>query len=212
MVSEREDQLEELLVKFLKPVDDVPFEIFIRAWFGCRVIKFDPYSNNKLFDLLIEIGTNTCRDTVRSNIVSKRPNEVGNKLEDYVKRAGQNLELDIQQPKGAGYPDLKLRHDNLDVYIEVKSYNQNSVDSAFRSFYLSPPKKPRIDSDGFHIIMSFEVDPVRSGLYYAKGFHLVDAYGLDCSMKFEAYSSNSVMYSDKQILYSWSRRSEFDRK
>ena len=203
MSNKRVEQLENLLAKFLHPVENVPFEIFIRAWFNYKVIQFDPENNSILFELLKTLGKNTCLKTTESNILSNRPNEVGNKIEDYVIFAGQHLELDIRKPKGSGYPDLKFQYNCIDTYIEVKSYHQNSVDSKFRSFYLSPPKRPRIDSDGFHIIMGFEIEKIDSNHYCAKGFHLADAYGLNCSMKFEAQSSNVEVYSEKQVLYSW---------
>ena len=208
MTSEREEKLEKILAQFIQPINDVPLEIFIRAWFKYKVFHFDPETNATLFEILKILGENTCESSINSPIKSNRPNEVGNKLEDYVKNAGKRLKLDVDKPSGFGYPDLKLMYNNTTTYIEVKSYNQNSINSSFRSFYLSPPKRPKINSDGFHLIFGFEVESVESGFYCATGFHIADAYGLSCSMKFEAQSNNAIMYSENQVLYSWNRSSD----
>ncbi len=37
MTSEREERLEETLARFIQPINNVPLEIFIRAWFGHKV-------------------------------------------------------------------------------------------------------------------------------------------------------------------------------
>ena len=210
LTSERENQLEQLLARFLEPLGNIPFEIFIRAWFKQKVIKFDPVSDSALFEIIKILGKNTCHLTIESKIISKRPNEVGNVLENYVKQAGEILGLDIEKPKGSGYPDLRLKYRDTVTYIEVKSYNLKSVDSSFRSFYLSPPKRPKIDSSGHHIVIGFEVEEVDNGNYCAKAFHLVDAYGLCCSLKFEAQSNNVLLYSNEQIVYSWDRQRNED--
>ncbi len=173
--------------------------------------KFEPDFDCNLFTLLKLIGINTCKDTWYSNILSNRLKEVGTKLEVYVKNAGQMLALDIDEPKGASYPDLKIRYNNTDIYIKVKSYGQQSEIGQISSTFPSPLGNLSIDSDGFHIIMGFDIEEIESqnpSHYAAKGFHLVDAYGLNCSVKFEANSNNATMYSDPQILYAWNVQSE----
>ncbi len=208
MPSEREERLEGILAQILKRFSYTPFEVFIRSWFSHRVFQFDPEKNEGLFEILKILGERTCASTADSPIESTESDEVGNELRAYVKDAAKLLTLDIDQLNGSGYPDLMLQYNDSTAYIKVKSFDQDSANSKLRSFSVSPSSKARVTSDGFHLIIGFEVEQVQKRQYRATGFHLADAYGLDCSMNVEASSNNAIMYSDKQVLYSWRQSSE----
>ena len=136
-------------------------------------------------------------------ICKKRPNEVGNAIEPFIKDSIAKLHgytakaaTDASgRGQASGYPDILIQ-DNLGrySYIECKTYNQKNLATTFRSFYLSPLKRPKVIHNARHIVISFEMQTIRGNNYVAHGFKIVDLYGLKCKLKQEWNASNRELY------------------
>jgi hypothetical protein len=200
MTTARERKLENLLAKFLEPIEDVPLEIFIKSWFKKELYPFKEKDNKDVLKKLIEVFRSVCKSTIKTQIASDRPNEAGNKIEPLVIQKCNEHDVNALNPKGSGYPDVKINYKNLVIYLEIKTYNKKSINQSLRSFYLSPTKKPKIDTDGFHLIVGFEMEK-KGKSYEACAFRIIDGYGLNCKIKFEVQTNNKVMYSEKKHLY-----------
>jgi len=61
--------------------------------------------------------------------------------------------------KAVGYPDIQIEDKSGEiVYLDSKTYNTLTKGQSFRTFYFSPSEDPKITTDAFHLLMSFELD------------------------------------------------------
>jgi hypothetical protein len=208
MTSEREKQLEDVLVQFLKPIKGIPFEVVIKSLCGTIVEPFDTETagNKSLLTRLTLAIREACLSVQQSPIKRPRPNEVGNDMEPFVIAALLNQGFDAGSPKSrdgkgksTGYPDIKINGSELPIYLEVKSYATAKNQTTLRSFYLSPSENPKVSDDGHHLLVGFEMLQ-NAGQYTPVAFELVDLYGLSCDMKAEFNSDNKRLYQNERVL------------
>ena len=178
-----------------KPFHEIIFDIC-----GKQVIPFNVDDSR---DVAFRADLNrVCKDTCRvlkdEPIVSKRVNEVGNRIESYVVDLFNSLDgykASMPLGKSAGYPDvLVVEQDNRRTYIECKTYNHTSIDSSFRSFFFSVSKTFKVKHDARHLVVGFEIIEVEDQKFRPVGFKVVDAYNLPCRLKEEWNSSNKLLY------------------
>jgi len=101
--------------------------------------------------------------------------------------------------QSAAYPDIKIKTKKDPIYLEVKTYSEQSKKQSLRSFYLSPSKNPKVTETAFHLAVAFEI--VQQGkLFYPKAFQIIDLYGLECDMKVEFNSDNKRLYQKNRTL------------
>lgn len=208
-------QLEKIIQKFLHPVREIPFHIAIKGLYNKEVISIDPQSkqDKKLIKVLSAAAKLGGKQAKKDGIFRKRPNEVGNDMENYVKDALNKLGLKAQIPKtkngkkrSTGYPDLYLKDgENKNVYLEIKTYNKENIETTQRSFYFSPPPKssPKIIYDALHLVLSFEIKQTtrkNKRCYYPDAWKLLDIYELPIDIKHEFNSTNERLYKKKNIL------------
>jgi len=222
------NEIESILRQILQPIEKISFFTFIRVISGYKVIPLDLLTDKdrKLIDDLIKASNKVIEDIKNTEGIkkdgkkdgetAKRPNEVGNHIEAYVKKALSKYgytttpKTKTGNRKATGYPDIEFWHggkcenDGRIVYIEIKTYNEKNVNSSQRTFYASPPS----DKDGFkiihdapHIVISFKIEKINNN-YYATGFKIVDLYKLTGSIKREFNASNKELYSDELVIYS----------
>ena len=188
----------------------IDFPVVIEAFFDKKVIQMSQNTDDLALISSLRSAFDTCVRSVGQNpIASKRPNEVGNYIEEPVMEAINKMPgLSAEKPKNSlgkkqvtGYPDL-LVYDSLNrpTYLEVKSYNIDNVDTTQRSFYLSPSANPKVNHDARHITVGFEVELARPGHYIAKSYKIIDLYNLPCDIKLEINSDNKRMYQVCQTL------------
>lgn len=208
MISDRERRLEEALVQFLKPMRGIPFECVIKSLYGASVEKFDPVNkkNKATLALLVTAMHDACKAVQANPIQRPRPNEVGNDMEPFVIAALKEHSLEAAAPKtkggkgkSTGYPDIRIKTDDLPIYLEVKTYAAANQGTTQRSFYLSPAEDPKVSGDGHHLLVGFEIQR-KGNLYTPVAFEIVDLYGLDCDMKAEFNSDNKRLYEEHRIL------------
>ncbi|OFW80121.1 MAG: hypothetical protein A2887_01205 [Alphaproteobacteria bacterium RIFCSPLOWO2_01_FULL_40_26] len=140
-------------------------------------------------------------------ISSKRVNEVGNYIEFFVKKSLEKVGYKVLSQitksgknKSAGYPDVQFRDEFGRVcYLECKTFNSKNIATTQRSFYLSPSSDPKVNSDGFHFVLSFEIEP-RAKKFYCASYKLLSIENLSCDLKHEFNSDNKRLYTKELIL------------
>lgn len=206
-------ELEETISKFMAPLKSIPFPVAIKAISGFEVIHFktDDKKDQKLLKKLVRAAQIAGEGAFKKGIFSRRVNEVGNKIEPFVKEALKKvgLEADIPVAKNGkkmavGYPDLELTDDfNRTTYLECKTYNLRNIDTTQRAFYFSPSKNPKITKDARHIILSFQIETgKRDGrrAFLPVHWRLYDTTDLLVDVKHEFQSDNRRMYGRKNSL------------
>jgi len=122
-----------------------------------------------------------------------RVNEFGNHMETVLAATAPTLFDTPRTAKGlkrsTGYPDHKyLSATTKAVYVECKIFDQGSIASAQRSFYISSFDK--ITADAVHAVVSFEhVNKILTG-----NFKLVDMRDVVLTLKHEYQCGNDTLY------------------
>ena len=160
-------QLEAIVRGFLKPLRGIPYSVAIQALTGYKVLPFDlsDKENLKLLEILKRAAQKACKESYKRGIFTHRPNEAGNKIEPFVISALNKMGLKADKPKTksgkikvAGYPDIEIvDKKGRVIYLECKTYNRQTKNQSFRTFYFSPSKDQKITRDAFHMLLSFEL-------------------------------------------------------
>ncbi len=143
-----------------------------------------------------------------NGIESRRPNEVGNLIETFVKRGMQQYGLESDVPSGVsgkkkatGYPDILFFFKGKPYYLECKTYNLENISTTQRSFYFSPSDDFKVIYDTHHFILSYEmfVDGRKGdkNIYRCKHYKILSLESLSLDVKYEFNSDNQRMYSGK---------------
>jgi len=206
-------QLEQVIRKFLEPLKGIPFPIAIKALTGFRVLTFEisDEKNRKLLNQLSKAAQFAGKSAFDVGIFTARPNEAGNHIEPFVIGAMRNVGLTANKPvaksgkkKAAGYPDIQIADEfGRITYLDCKTYNTLTKDQTFRTFYFSPSKDPKITSDAFHIIMSFELDTTeRKGkrAFIPVSWQIYTLDKLLIQVKHEFNASNKNLYTKEALL------------
>lgn len=214
MDEEYVKQLENTIKQMLRPLKDIPLKLVIESLCGHTIIPFNPKDNrdmavlNNLKKAAQIAGANINRD----GILRKRPNEVGNDIEPFVKAALNKLGYTADVPstkeghkKAMGYPDIEFIDDTGKAhYLECKTFNIENITTTQRSFYLSPSEDFKVTQDAHHFILSFEI--VTSGRqrgttrFKCKSWKILSAEKLLVDVKYEFNSDNARMYGKGLIL------------
>lgn len=194
-------------------IETIDYYEIIMMISGCRVLPFDIESEADLtlMDGLVGSIRDACRFVCSQPIESRRPNEVGNKIEvpvrDSINQDDNGLKAETPAgPSGrmrsVGYPDLLITdsHENY-TYLEIKTYNASNINSSMRSFYLSPSQDFKVTKDARHLLCAFEIvqlpeaSVAGSNLYVPVRFKLLSLENLRCKLKLEINASNRDLYS-----------------
>jgi hypothetical protein len=208
--------LEDTIRKFLKPLNDVPFRVAMKAVSGHDVIPFDENDDGdkQLLQDLIKAATAATKDANEAGIFTTRPNEVGNHIEPFVVKALRGVGLDADKPetgegekKAVGYPDIFIRdRKGRPNYLECKTYNRNNYQTTQRSFYFSPApteKEFKVRYDARHLIISFEIERAKRGgndAYVPVHWKIFKIDNMIGQIKHEFNSSNRQMYRKEALL------------
>jgi hypothetical protein len=141
-------------------------------------------------------------------ILRPRPNEVGNDIEPFVKRAltlrGFRADTPVSKSgkrKTMGYPDIIFWSGTTPFYLECKTFNAENEETSQRSFYLSPSEDMRITHDAVHLLLSYEIYEGgrigRKNAYRCKRFKILSLDSLSVDVKYEFNSDNARLYSGR---------------
>lgn len=203
-------RLENVIKQMLTPLKDIPFNLVIESLTGKKVIPFD-FKNpedKEILDILKKVAVLAGKEITKNGVESKRPNEVGNYIEAFVKKAMQQYSLNPDIPAGitgkkkaTGYPDIIFFFKNNPYYLECKTYNLENVSTTQRSFYFSPSDDFKVIYNTHHFILSYEmVLDGRKGdknIYKCKHYKILSLESLSLDVKYEFNSDNQRMYSGK---------------
>jgi uncharacterized protein YicC (UPF0701 family) len=199
--KEQAEHYEKLLRQILQPLNEIPFDLFVKAISNKQIIAINETSkeDKALLKNLQTVIKNAIVEINKVGINTKRPNEAGNEAEKFLKTALEKSVLNVQPlSQSAGYPDvLILDSFQRPTYLEVKTYNSTSADSSFRSFFVSPPKrKSKIEFDARHLVVSFQLER-RNELFYAQKASVYDIKFLMGEVKREFNTNNKQLYSSR---------------
>jgi len=204
------NRLENVIKQMLTPLKDVPFNLVIECLTGKKVIPFDfeNQEDRELLDILKEVAIVGGKEISKYGIQSRRPNEVGNYIEEFVKKSMQQYALNPSVPAGktgrrkaTGYPDIIFFFKKKPYYLECKTYNLENISTTQRSFYFSPSDDFKVIYDTHHFILSYEMflDGRISdkSIYRCKHYKILSLESLSIDVKYEFNSDNQRMYSGK---------------
>jgi len=117
----------------------------------------------------------------------KRYNECGNDMENVLKESSNGKLSGLGQ--AAGYPDLE--NCICKYYLECKVANSKSMDTSFRSFYLSTLTKVKKSQP--HLLVCFKHHDGK--LSKEDPPIVIDLYDLELTLKQEWNASNKIIYS-----------------
>tara|TARA_Y100000389_G_scaffold202071_1_gene246428 strand:+ start:416 stop:1237 length:822 start_codon:yes stop_codon:yes gene_type:complete len=196
-IEELEKQNEELkkqneeLEKKHKHGDKRLFRDIVKDDTGCEVKRATPeqLEEAKMNAILarnyqIDVNNNIFKD--KSGKPRERYNECGNDMELVLKESTNGKLIGLG--KSSGYPDLV--NPDQDYYLECKMAAKKSLDSSFRSFYLSTLDK--ITESRAHILVCFKHH--NGKLSKDDEPIVIDLYDLELTLKCEWESNNKEMY------------------
>lgn len=208
------EQLENVIKQMLRPINGVPLNLVMETITGKKVIAFD--NNNPmdeaLLSTLIIVAKQTGDEINKTGIASRRANEVGNRIENFVLNSLNANSFRAETPKtksgraqSTGYPDIYFCDQaNRHNYLECKTYNIESIDTSLRSFYLSPSKDPKIIYDAHHFVLSYEIFEAGrikgENIYKCKSWKILSIDKLNLNVKYEFNASNKALYDESLIL------------
>ena len=207
-------QLEDTIAKFMAPLGGIPFPIAIKAISGHEVIPF-ARGNKQDLDLLRKLcqaADIAGKQAFQEGIFRRRPNEVGNDIEPYVKEALRAVGLQADTPltqkqrrQATGYPDIEIiDSDGRITYLECKTYNLKNIGTTQRAFYFSPSREScKITTDARHLVMSFQIEVVqRKGqqAYVPVHWRIYSTDSMVVQVKHEFNANNRQMYRQEALL------------
>lgn len=204
-------QLEETIKKFMAPLENIPFPIAIKAISGYEVIPFNKVDKDDktLLAKLSEAALIAGKEAKQKGIKSKRPNEVGNYIEPFVKSALVKVGLKADTPRtkagkkqGMGYPDIEVIDlKNRITYLECKTYNLNNIKTTQRAFYFSPSEEScKITANARHLVMSFQIELKSPSIYIPVHWRIYSIDSMVVQVKHEFNADNRQMYRDEALL------------
>ena len=191
----------------IKPLQDV-----IKDICGHDVFPINAHRDDKELIKHLSLAARYAAEAMLAEpIKSRRPNEVGNKIEPYIINAINQIPLyQAEKPKTrqgniktAGYPDIII-FDAIGrpSYIECKTLsvekNKDKDYGNFRSFYLSPSHDFKIIHDARHLLLSY-VMKQENTLYKPVTFVLLDIAKLPCRLKMEWNAGNKQLYAQPRL-------------
>lgn len=214
MKNKYTEKLEDVIKQMLQPIKNIPFNLVIEAISDFSVLPFDSNSgkDRKVLETLIEAVNTAGSQINREGIIRSRPNEVGNDVELYVKKALNKLGYKSQIPttasgkkRSVGYPDIEFTDEFLrNHYLECKTYNINSISTTLRSFYLSPSVDFKVTHDAHHFAVSYEIyvsgTQGKKNIYKCRAWKILSLEELSVDVKYEFQSDNKRLYSKELVL------------
>ena len=133
------EKLEELAEFSPIPVGELIYEL---TGFAVIPVEKSVIGKAPLTGIFKRLLKTILADLAQNPIIASKPNEAGNKIEPYVKRAIENdpnMTL-LGKTKSSGYPDINASLNKTDerIYIECKTYSKRSKANRLRAFFVSP--------------------------------------------------------------------------
>ncbi|KKS04856.1 MAG: hypothetical protein UU58_C0003G0054 [Candidatus Nomurabacteria bacterium GW2011_GWA2_41_25] len=207
-------KLENVIKQMLTPLKKIPFSLVIEGLSGCKIIPFQKKDKKDivLLEKLRKAAKIAGNKFNKKGVVRPRPNEVGNDIEPFVKKALNDIGYKAGTPttnsgskKSTGYPDIEFIDEFKRVnYLECKTFNVKNIATTQRSFYLSPSEKFKITKNAHHFVLSFEIFITKSigknNLFKCKSWKILSVESLDVDVKYEFNADNARLYAKELII------------
>jgi len=214
--------LENVIKQMVKPLKNIPFSLVLESLSDYKIIPFNENDKNdvEILKTLKKVAVEAGNEINKSGIISKRPNEVGNKIEEFVKNALNKFDFNAEIPankngqkQSVGYPDILFYDSQGKVnYLECKTYNEETENSTMRSFYVSPSENPKITCDAHHFLISFEMYKEKESIFKVKNYKIISLENLLVNVKYEFNANNVELYKNVlasgEIFITKTKRSE----
>ena len=214
---ERIKEYQTVIRKILSAFEGVSFSLIVESSTGYKVWSVDKKRDADLIDDISTIAriitnryynTPITRDTYKSVIGKKpeafRPNEVGRILEYEIYNTSKNFKVisKVQPLKQVGYPDIKIIEKTGKIcFLDIKATTRPDKGSP-RDFYYSTKEKTleKINSDGFHLLLSFIIKESNPEKFITIGWKLVDLSKIKVGLKAEFNADNLEIYKPEAII------------
>ncbi|MCD6299754.1 MAG: hypothetical protein J7L78_01075, partial [Dehalococcoidales bacterium] len=165
-----------------------------------------------LLEKLCQAADIAGKQAFQEGIFRKRPNEVGNDIEPYVKAALKTIGLQADTPitqgqrrQAMGYPDIEVIDSYGRItYLECKTYNLANIGTTQRAFYFSPSKEGcKVTADARHLVMSFQIEMAQRRerqAYIPVHWRIYNTDSMVVQVKHEFNASNRQMYRQEALL------------
>ena len=202
-------QVKSVITQMRVRMRSVPLDVVVEALTGHKVLPFNPDNPNHaevLKRVKAAAASVAAKIKAEGGISSKRVNEVGNTIEQYVRDALTAQGMPATVPTGeksgkaraTGYPDVAFTFNDEHFYLDCKTHDEKNANSTMRTFYLSPSDDPKISCDAVHLILSFQTSRKDgSDIYQLVRYKIVSLEKLSVDLKYEFNSDNRRMYSGK---------------
>lgn len=202
--------LESLVKQIIKPLKKIPLNLIVESVFKTKILPFDltKIENQTLLSDLERVAQIAGNEVnVSGGIKSKRPNEAGNYIEIYVKNALCSVGYQPStkttksgKNRAAGYPDFQFQDKTGRwCFLECKTFNIKNIDTTQRSFFLSPSTDSKVNFDGLHLAISFEL-AVKNDKFLCQSYKILSLENLTCDLKQEFNSDNKRLYSQDVVV------------
>jgi hypothetical protein len=152
-------RLEDIIKQMLQPLRDIPFNLVIETVSGKKVLNYNPDNTDHslILSKLQEVAKNAGVKINKTGILRPRPNEVGNDIEEHVKKAFEVLNIKSEIPE--------FLEPDEDVYPIIKTFLKkcgiseekiNKIESL--TVYDAKPNLSNNDSKKLKNIFSFLLD------------------------------------------------------
>jgi len=207
-------KLENVIKQMLTPWKNIPFSLVIQGLSDCKIISFNKKAKKDiiLLEKLKKVAKIAGIKFNKKGVVRPRPNEVGNDIEPFVKKALNDIGYKADTPttnsgskKSSGYPDIEFIDEfKRTNYLECKTFNIENISTTQRSFYLSPSEEFKITKDAHHFVMSFEIfiakNIGKNNLFKCKSWKILSVENLDVDVKYEFNADNARLYAKELII------------
>ena len=151
------------------------------------------------------VAERAIEDMRNDPITALRANEVGQQAKRRVRQAllAETELKELGGRRSLGYPDFALvARGERRVYLECKTYDEETIDQRFRRLYLSEPIGHALAPRANHLLLGFEMvhHAVPSQVYMPTGFRLVDLHSVPLRRKIEWSAGNREVYSQTHVL------------
>ena len=208
------NDLEGIIAQMLKPLEKLPFNLVIEGLSKYSVILFDKDNkyDKKNLETLIKTANNVLIEVNKNGILRPPPNEIGNDIEDFVKKSLEKFGYKANTPatlsgkkKSMGYPDIEFIDEfNQHNYLECKTYNARNINTTQRSFFISPSANFKVTKNAHHFGVSFEMFVEKTiknkRLYKVSNWKILDLGKLKLDIKYEFNANNKTLYDDTVVI------------
>ena len=191
------------IYKFSKDLGKVDFSELVKSSSGFEIIPTDlkKPEHVTVVDLLVKALNNFVASSRKATrFTGNRVNDIGSALEETIRQEVLKVGMNAGKLKGSGYPDLVITHNDLTVYVEMKSSGTKNKDTVnHRLFYYTSGKK--IKTNAIHLLLQIDLTEEKDKIWIVDGWILRDLIKLKVGLKSE-FNANQKNFDELDTISS----------